>query len=128
MHEAFAEDESEGRQTKSKQEIPGPVRSTKLQTGGQEIERDQKQHLRPGKMRRRRNARPGCAEKADDEGGHETLDHQARMQNGGILDNTRVVEWPERDPKHGEERPDREKMKKRLLVKQVRGRSAFCIF
>ena len=75
----------------------------------------------PGKMRRGRNARPGCAEKANDEGGHETLDHQARMQNGGILDNTRVVERPERDPKHGEERTDREKKTERLLVKQVRG-------
>ena len=94
MHEAFAEDESERHQTKSKQEITGPVRAAKVQTGGQEIERNQKQHLRPGKMRRGCNARPGCAEKANDEGGHETLDHQARMQNGGILDNTREGERP----------------------------------
>ena len=47
----------------------------------------------------------------------------------GILDECAgVVERPERDAKHGEERADREKETKRLLVKQVRGSQAILHF
>ena len=54
-------------ETENKKEISGAVRTAKVQTGREQIERDQEQDLRSGEMRRGRDAGPGGAKKADDE-------------------------------------------------------------
>ena len=86
-----------------------------MEERAQDLQREQDGSFDRAEGPRLEQARPGRAEKSNNERAHHPLNHQPHMRICRIkLDRVPHVQWPERDADRTEQEPERKENSKRL--------------